>query len=84
MSTIDPELAPRYADPRIHEWMKPISPDRPMRQHPVTRAYYDRVHRVTRAINERLGLSHPEDESGLLKAAEALLDAHQSLTGRRP
>ena len=77
MSIIDQELVPRYSDPRIAEWLMPIPPDRPMRQSPVAKAYCDRVRRVTRAINERLGLSHPENENGLLKAAEALLDAHQ-------
>ena len=77
MNTIDPELAPRYSDPRIHEWLKPISPDRPMCQSPIAKAYCDRVRRVTRAINLFLGHDHPENDGGLLDAAEALLDAYQ-------
>ena len=60
MNTIDPD-----------EWLEPIPPDRPMRQHPVAKAHYDRVHRVTRAINEALGHDHPEDEGGLLDVAES-------------
>lgn len=77
MSTIDPEVLPRYSDPRITEWLKPISPDKPLRQSPVAKAYCDRARCVTRAINEALGHDFPEDDNGLLMAAEALLDAYQ-------
>ena len=72
-----------HYDAHTGTWIAP--PTYAPRQDPVARAYYDRVHRLTRAINARLGHSHPETEGGLLDAVDALLatlppDTHSTRT----